>query len=326
MKLFLAVLAALLAAVLLINTAHAQRVYHQGELDAMLAPIALQPDGVVSQVLIASTYPDQVAAAARWSRANPQLRGDDAVRAVYYEPWDPAVKALVAFPELLLRMDESPQWLHDLGQAFLSQEAQVMDTVQDLRRRAHATGHLSPTDQNAVYDQGGAIMVQPRTEVVYVRYYDPYVVYGPWWWPYYRPVFWQPWAPRPVFVTHSFFYAKPDWHRRQVHVVHRPVHDQRVVPGRWQHTTRKVVRHVQEPKPTVVRPHVRVPEAQRRPIVNSMPAASGFSAQRGVEAQVRRTTERVREAVRQPQIRGQQGGHQGRGQQSRGRGDGRSRR
>src|SRR5688500_19569944 len=99
MRLFLAVLAALLAAVLLINTAHAQRVYHQGELDAMLAPIALQPDGVVSQVLIASTYPDQVAAAARWARANAHLRGDDAVRAMHYEQCDPSVKVLVVMPD-----------------------------------------------------------------------------------------------------------------------------------------------------------------------------------------------------------------------------------
>jgi hypothetical protein len=290
MRLFLAVLAALLAAVLLINTAHAQRVYHQGELDAMLAPIALQPDGVVSQVLIASTYPDQVTAAARWARANAHLRGDDAVRAVYYEPWDPAVKARVAFPELLLRMEESPQWLNDLGQAFLSQEAQVMDTVQELRRRAQATGHLSTTDQQAVYDQGGAIVVEPRTEVVYVRYYDPYIVYGPWWWPYYRPVFWHPWALHPVFVTHGFFYAKPDWRRRHVHVAHRPVHvhqhqHKHVVPGRWQPVRSTTARAAVRPPAATLRPPVRVPEAQRRPIVNGMPAASGFTVQRGVQAQ-----------------------------------------
>ena len=109
----------------------------------MLAPIALQPDGVVSQVLIASTYPDEVAAAARWARANPHLRGDTALRAVQNEPWDPAVKALLAFPELLIRMDESPQWLRDLGEAFVQQEAHVMDTVQALRRRAQATGKLA---------------------------------------------------------------------------------------------------------------------------------------------------------------------------------------
>ena len=254
-------LIAALASVLMIGAAHAQRTFNQGELDAMLAPIALQPDGVVSQVLIAATYPDEVAAAAQWSRANPHMRGEDAVRAVQNEPWDPAVKALVAFPELLARMAESPQWLHDLGEAFTAQQAQVMDTVQGLRRRAQAAGNLPSSSDYAVYEQDQAIVVEPRSQIVYVRYYDPYVVYGPWWWPYYRPVFWTPWVPRPVFVTHTFFHAKPVWHTR--HVV-------------------------------VSRPYVRVPESQRRPIVQQhMPAASGFSSQK-------------RDFVRQQQPRQQQ--------------------
>lgn len=254
-------LIAALASVVMIGAAHAQRTFNQGELDAMLAPIALQPDGVVSQVLIAATYPEEVAAAAQWSRANPYMRGEDAVRAVQNEPWDPAVKSLLAFPELLARMNESPQWLHDLGEAFTAQQAQVMDTVQGLRRRAQAAGNLPSSGDYAVYEQGQAIVVEPRSQIVYVRYYDPYVVYGPWWWPYYRPVFWTPWVPRPVFVTHTFFHAKPVWQTRHV-----------VVPqGHWQ--PRKQV--------VVSKPYVRVPESQRRPIVQQhMPAASGFSGQK----------------------------------------------
>jgi hypothetical protein len=290
MRIFLAALAALLLGA---GAAQAQpRVFSQAELDTLLAPVALHPDGVLSQVLIAATYPDEVAAAAAWSRANAHLRGDEAVRAVQHEPWDPAVKALVAFPDLLARMDESPQWLADLGQAFLAQEAQVMDTVQGLRRRAQAAGHLSTTDHVAVYHQGEAIVVQPRTQVVYVHYYDPYVVYGPWWWPHYRPVFWRPWVVHPVVLVPGFFYTAPDWHRHHVRVIHRPVHvhvqHRHVEPGRWHHrrnivTTTSPVRRV-APAP-VVRPHVRVPESQRRPIVQSatpsqrqpMPAANGFS-------------------------------------------------
>ena len=264
---------AALAAVLVVGSAHAQRIYNQAELDSMLAPIALQADGVVSQILIAATYPEQVAEAARWSRANPHLSGDAAVRAVQNEPWDPAVKALVAFPDLLARMGESPQWLHDLGEAFLNQEVQVMDTVQALRQRAQAAGHLSSTDQYVVYPQGEAIVVYPRTHYVYVNYYDPYLVYGPWWWPYYPPVFWRPWAPRPVFVAHGFFYTKPDWYRRHVHVVHKPVHVPyyHVSPGKWR-----------PQKQLVVKPYVPVPESQRQPIVQqqNMPAASGFSNQK----------------------------------------------
>jgi hypothetical protein len=318
------VILAFLTAFLFVGSAQAQRLYNQGELDAMLAPIALQPDGVVSQVLIASTYPEDVADAARWARSNPHMRGEDAVRAVYYEPWDPAVKALVAFPELLLRMDESPQWMHDLGQAFLQQQAHVMDTVQQLRRRAQAAGYLSSSEQQTVYAQGETIVVQPPPHVVYVRYYDPYVVYGPWWWPHYRPVFWRPWAPRPVFVAHTFFYAKPDWHRRHVHVVHRPVHvphhhQRHVAPGKWQH----VVRSVASP--------VRVPEAQRKPIVQQhMPAASGFTQQhRRTEEQHERRGRDVQHDERRgrdvQQHRGREAQHPQRQHRGHGRGDSRHR-
>jgi hypothetical protein len=277
MKMLSALFAALLIPFLFAGAAHAQRSYSQAELDALLAPIALQTDGVVSQVLIAATYPDDVAAAARWARANPQMRGDVALRAVENEPWDPAVKGLAAFPELLIRMDESPQWMRELGEAFVQQQAQVMDTVQELRRRAQAAGHLTSTDQQAVSQEGGAIVVQPRTEIVYVPYYDPYVVYGAWWWPHYRPVYWRPWAVRPVFIHHGFWYAKPHWHHRHVQVVHKPVHvhhhhSQHVVTGKWQ-------KHV-GPK-HIVTPHVRVPESQRQPIVQQhMPAAGGFTSQK----------------------------------------------
>ena len=183
-----------------------------------------------------------------------------------------------------------------------------MDTVQALRRRAQAAGHLASTSEYSVYPQGEAIVVEPRSQVVYVRYYDPYVVYGPWWWPHYRPVFWRPWAPRPVFVTHGFFYTRPDWHRRHVHVLHKPVYVHRhqvVTPGKWQ--PRKQV---------VVRPHVRVPEAQRRPIVQQpMPAAGGFSTQKrdfAREPRVQQQHQRSRE------VRADRGDRGGRGDGARG--------
>lgn len=301
-----------------------QKVYTQAELDALLAPVALQTDGVLSQVLMAATYPEDVAAAAAWSRANPHLRGDAAVRAVEQEPWDPSVKSLLAFPELLARMDESPQWLRDLGEAFLAQEPQVMDAVQGLRRRAQANGQLATTSDTAVYQQGEAIVVQPRAQVVYVPYYDPYIVYGPWWWgPYYRPVVWRPWSPYPVVVVRGFFYSAPDWHRHQVRVIHRPVYAQRhspqVVPGKWQHRPPVHRAHSAArlaPGPNLhkpqVQPYVRVPESQRKPIVQQhqpMPAANGYSQQH-------RNTVRPQEA-RRGESRGggeQRGGEQRGGQ------------
>jgi hypothetical protein len=316
---------ALLAALALCAPAQAQKVYSQAELDSLLAPVALQPDGVVSQVLIAATYPDDVAAAAAWSRANSHLRGDAAVSAVQNEPWDPSVKSLVAFPDLLARMAESPAWLRDLGEAFLAQEAQVMDTVQGLRRRAQANGQLSTTGQTVVAQEGETIVVQPRSEVVYVRYYDPYVVYGPWWWPHYHPIAWRPWTPYAVVVHRGFFYAKPDWHHHHVKVIHRPVHahpqhHHHVVPGKWKH--HPPAHRVHGGHAPVSKPYVRVPESQRKPIVQQhqpMPAASGFSHQRREhrvdESHRRRGGDQQRaEPRREPRggdHRGQQRGHGG---------------
>jgi hypothetical protein len=207
-------------------------------------------------------------------------------------------------------MAESPDWLRDLGDAFVSQQAQVMDTVQGLRRRAQGAGNLSSSDQYTVYEQDQAIYVQPRSQIVYVRYYDPYVVYGPWWWPYYRPVFWTPWAPRPVFVTHGFFYAKPVWPQHHVHVVSRPVHvPQHVVvqTGRWQPHKQVVVS----------KPYVRVPESQRRPIVQQhMPAASGFSGQK--REFVRQHQQQRAPIQGAPQVRKEWGGQRGNSFQQRG--------
>jgi hypothetical protein len=211
-----------------------QRAFTQAELDQMLAPIALYPDALLSQVLMAATYPLEVVEAARWSRANPGLQGDAAVRAVEREDWDSSVKSLVAFPQILQRMDEQLRWTQSLGDAFLGQEAAVMDTVQQLRRRAQAAGNLQSTEQIRVQQQGPAIVIQSPPEVVYVPYYDPLVVYGTWWWPAYRPVVWAPWPgyarPRPgvsvglwfggpVGVNASFFFGDFDWGHRAVRVV-----------------------------------------------------------------------------------------------------------
>src|SRR4051812_13995773 len=109
------------------------RTFNQAELDALLAPIALYPDPVLSNVLDASQYPDEVRNAAAWARDNPQLKGDEALRALGPVQWQPSVKALAAFPDVLARMDESPQWLQDLGEAYQEHGPYVMDTVQQLR-------------------------------------------------------------------------------------------------------------------------------------------------------------------------------------------------
>lgn len=267
------------------------RTYSQAELDALLAPVALYPDPLLSQVLMAATYPADVGEAAAWSRANPHLTGEDAVRAAQDQPWDPSVKSLLAFPDVLARMDESPQWLMDLGQAFLAQEPQVMDTVQGLRRRAQASGHLRSNEHYSVQQQGPLIVVQPvQPQVVYVPYYSPYVVYGPWWWPAYRPVYWRPWRPAPVFVSATFFFGAVDWHHRHVRVVHRPTYvhvtQTHVVPGRWQHNPRRAA--------PAASTYVKVPEARRQPIVQGaqVQASPRQAAPSRLQAEERRDNRR----------------------------------
>ena len=162
-RLLAAVLALLAAASLALAEPPAARAYSQAELDQMLAPIALYPDPLLAQVLMAATYPLEIAEAARWSRANFALQGDDAVRAAQDESWDPSVKSLLAFPHLLQRMSDSPDWMRALGDAFLAQEPQVMDTVQQLRRRAQVAGNLQSDEQLYVQRQGDAILLQPAS-------------------------------------------------------------------------------------------------------------------------------------------------------------------
>ena len=261
----------LLAALAVVSTAQAQpRTYDQAELDALLAPVALYPDPLLSNILIAATYPDDLRDAAAWSRANRHLSGEDAVRAVEPMPWHPSVKALVASPDLLARMDESPQWTAELGSAFLMQEPHVMDTVQGLRRRAQASGSLQSNKHYSVQQDGPAIAVYPaHPQVVYVPYYNPYVVYGPWWWHSYRPMYWRPWHPRPaVYVSTSFFGSSVDWHRRHVH---RPVHNH--VAPRTAHHHNHVQRHHVRPAPRTTtpapHPHNQLQHQRVRPTVQT---------------------------------------------------------
>lgn len=212
----------------------AQPAFSQQELDQMLAPIALYPDALLSQVLMAATYPLEIVQAARWSRANPGLKGDQAVKAAERNDWDPSVISLTAFPQILTMMDEKLDWTARLGDAFLAQQPQVMDTVQNLRQMAIEAGNLRSNDQIRVEPQGQTIViVQAAPQIVYVPYYDPTVVYGPWWWDDYPPVFWNPWPgyyQRPGFATGffwgsgisisgGFFFGTFDWPHRHVNIV-----------------------------------------------------------------------------------------------------------
>ena len=204
--------------------------FDQPQLDALLAPVALYPDELVNHILVAAAYPDQVSDAARGSPAQPH--------------WHPSVAALAPYPEILQRMAESPQWMRELSEAFIYQQASVMQTIQALRSRAQAYGHL-----------------EPQREVVYVRYYDPLVVYGAWWWPAHRPHFWRPWHSHRVFIRHNHHHQSHGSHHK--HVDRHPA----LPAPRIVHTPKRHHgSHVKAP--------VRVPESRRHPIISSTPQIS----------------------------------------------------
>jgi len=169
------------------------RKFGQGELDQMLAPVALYPDSLLAQILMAATYPLEVVQAERWAKANRNLKGDKLNDALDQKNWDPSVKALVPFPQVLSMMSERLEWTQKLGDGFLDQQDEVMDTIQNLRARAQAAGNLRGTEQQRVIVQEGAIEIEPaQPEVVYVPVYDPTVIYGPWWYPAFPPFFFLP--------------------------------------------------------------------------------------------------------------------------------------
>src|SRR6202046_5155293 len=149
------------------------------QLQQLVAPIALYPDSLVSQILAASTFPEQVVEADRWVQAHPDSKGEDLGKAGDQESWDPSVKALTAFPSVLGNMDKNLSWTSSLGDAYYNQQQDVMDAVQVMRQRAQATGNLQSTPQQTVKDQDSTITIQPTDpEVVYVPAYDPWLVYG----------------------------------------------------------------------------------------------------------------------------------------------------
>ena len=156
-----------------------------GELDSLVAPIALYSDSLLAQTLAASTYPLEVIQLQQWMDQNKNLTGKALADAVSKQPWDPSVQGLVAFPDVVQRMAGNIQWTTDLGNAFLAQESDVMDAVQRMRGKAEGKGTLKTSSQQTVQTkpvQSGKQVItieDANPEVVYVPSYDPTVVYGP---------------------------------------------------------------------------------------------------------------------------------------------------
>jgi hypothetical protein len=172
-----------------------------GRLAQLLAPVALYPDPLLAQILMAATYPLEVVEADRWLQdpGNAALSGDRLAAALQKLGWDPSVKALVAFPRILRMMDRDLGWTEALGDAVLAQQPAVMDAVQALRRQAQAAGSLGSNSKQSVDVVKGTVAIQPTTpQTVYVPQYDPGQVYGDWPWPNYLP-------------DESWLEAWPDW-------------------------------------------------------------------------------------------------------------------
>jgi hypothetical protein len=201
---------------------------NQAELDQLLAPIALYPDTLLSHILVASTYPLEVIQAARWRAANQDLDEQEALDAVEDKDWDPSVKALIPFNDLLQKFSDDLDWLQALGDAFLSNEEQVLASIQSLRQKAYALGNLRNNDYVEVAkDEDKEIVIRTvDRQVVYVPYYDTRVVYGNWWWDAYPPYYWNRpshyvfsggffWSPR-YYIRPAFYFGGFHWHQRYV--------------------------------------------------------------------------------------------------------------
>lgn len=154
------------------------------QLEDLVAPVALYPDTLLSQILVACTYPIEVVEAQQWLQQHRNLTGQALMDAAKQQNWDPSIQALVAFPDVLTRLNQDIRWTTDLGNAFLAQQADVMNAVQQLRAKAQASGKLQSTPQQTVttqtQDGQTAIDIMPTDPgVVYVPYYNPEWVWGP---------------------------------------------------------------------------------------------------------------------------------------------------
>ncbi|MCU0975750.1 MAG: DUF3300 domain-containing protein [Steroidobacteraceae bacterium] len=152
------------------------------QLEQIVAPIALYPDSLLTQILMASTYPLEIVEAQRWRSKNAKLEGDALDAAMKEFDWDPSVKSLAHLPDVLKRMNDNLDWTQDLGDAFLAQKTELMDTVQRMRGKAKEAGNLKTTEQQVVKQNPDQIIIieSSSPEVIYVPSYSPTVVYGGW--------------------------------------------------------------------------------------------------------------------------------------------------
>jgi hypothetical protein len=224
------------------------------QLDDLVAPVALYPDPLLGQILVASTYPLEVVQAYQWLQRNPGLGGPALTQAAQQQNWDASVQALVLFPTVLRQLNDDVTWTTNLGNAFLAGQTQVMDAVQRMRMQAQRLGRLASTPQQQVVassDSGQPVLeIQPvDPEMLYVPIYDPLWIWGP---PLFYPYPLWRWPPRPpggVFITFgagisigTFFGPgwvgwggwgwRPGWGTHNIFVNNSFIHRYNFAPGR----------------------------------------------------------------------------------------------
>jgi hypothetical protein len=213
--------------------------YTPQQIDQLAAPIALYPDGLLTQVLMAATYPDQLIDAAQWLQdpGHAALKGNELVAALEPLPWDPSVKSLVAFPQVVTMLAQHIDWAQALGVAFSTQQSEVMAQLQVLRRVAMRSGRLHRLHHLLFREEAGEIVILPaQSNEIYVPVYNPVVIYGTYWpAPDYPPVYVPP---PPGFVGETIApglevsvgfgvvgrlwgWSRPDWHRHRITIERR---------------------------------------------------------------------------------------------------------
>lgn len=215
-----------------ISTTSLKKAYTTAELDQILAAIALYPDGLLLQVLTAATYPAEITQAARWIDMHAGLDGEAAIDAAADIEWNISVKSLLAFPDVLMALASNTEWSGKLGNAFKAQREDVMKRIQYLRRKARATGYLKSDERIKVITTSNMIVIEPAfTNLFYIPYYNPSVVYGSWW-SGYMPYYCLPWRGyhhlheydsggliwgAGIRFKHSRFHGRFDWRKHQIH-------------------------------------------------------------------------------------------------------------
>ena len=235
------------------NTAEPIELFSPNQLDDLVAPIALYPDPLIGQILVAATYPIEVVEASQWLQRNPGLAGSELTKAAEAQPWDPSVQALVMFPDMIKRLNEDIAWTTNLGNAFLSQQADVMNAIQQMRLKAEQSGKLISTSQQQLITaaEGAEPVVEiipANPEVLYVPVYDPVSIWGPpiyypypvWYFAPHAPALffgpgipvvtflgrswsgWAGWGWHPVWVNRSIVVNNTFIHRYNFNSIHVP--------------------------------------------------------------------------------------------------------